>query len=301
MITEEYYQSPEFPALSLSECLRQVRITEILAKRGQGSIAGMHQSRQKGDGIDYTDIREYHYGDDPRAMDWNVTARFGRPHIREFQTERDQTFYLLIDRSASASFGSEQTKEQTMLNLSASLIFSAVLHHDAVGLCLCTDSVERFIPARKGRRHAMELLQTIVSNKPQSQATDLSAAFQFLSSTLKRQVSVVILSDFLCSDFEKSLRILTQRHEIFAVRINDAGEQSLPDIGLIELEDPETGEQILFDTSDPAVRTAYEKYIAEESATIKSTCIKSGAHYLSLKNDDNSLHSLLSFFSQEVR
>ena len=276
-------------------------MTEIFAKRGYGSISGMHHSRQKGDGIDYTDIREYHYGDDPRAMDWNVTARFGHPHIREFQTERDHTFYLLIDRSASASFGSEQTKEQIMLNLSASLIFSAVSHHDAVGLCLCTDSAERFIPARKGRRHAMELLQTIVSYKPQSKATDLSSAFHFLRYTLKRQSSIIILSDFLSPDYEKSLRILTQHHEIFTVRITDTCEQSMPDIGLIELEDPETREQILFDTSDPVVRTAYEESIAEESTTIRATCIKSGAHYISLESDDNLLHRLVSFFSQGVR
>lgn len=301
MITDKFHQSHEFPDLSLSECLKHVKITEILAKRGHGSIAGMHQSHQKGDGIDYTDIREYHYGDDPRAIDWNVTARFGRPHIREFQTERDHTFYLVIDRSASASFGSEQTKEQTMLNLSVSLIFSAISHHDAVGLCLCTDSVERFIPARKGRQHAMEILRTIVSHRPQSPLTDLSAAFHFLSATIKRQVSVLILSDFLSLDYEKSLRILAKRHEVFALRITDPCEERVPDIGLIELEDPETGEQVLFDTSNPAIQSAYEESVVEESEIIRETCIKAGARYLSLNNDTTSLHHLSSLFSREAR
>jgi uncharacterized protein (DUF58 family) len=229
----------------------------------EGLQSGLYHSVFRGQGVEFTDIREYVPGDDIRSIDWKVTARSSRPFVKEFTEDRDQTFYLVLDISGSGNFGSELTRKRKITHVAASLAFGALRNNDRIGLCLFSDRVEKFIPARRGRKHLIALLGTIISHEPRSVNTDLGQALRFLGAVLKRRCSVIILSDFVSRPFLHELQVLRERHEVIAIRVKDPRERELPDIGLVELEDPETGEQLLVDTSDRNVRMQYRK-IAEE-------------------------------------
>ena len=234
----------------------------------EGLQTGFHHSVFKGQGIEFTEIREYTPGDDIRAIDWKVTARYNHPFVKEYAEERDQTFYFVADISGSSGFGSEVTKKRRILEITASLAFAAIRNNDRIGLVLFSDRVETFIPAKRGRNHLAELLNVVISHRPVSKGTDLAAAARFLAAILARRSSLVILSDFAAPSFLLPLRVLRRRHEVIAIRITDPREQDLPDVGLIELEDPETGEQVLADTSDPGFRQRYRNLVAEDETRL---------------------------------
>ena len=213
-------------------------------------------------------LREYLPGDDARAIDWKASARLDRLVVREYEEERNQTYYLVLDRSGSAAFGSSISKDRRILEVAASLIFAAHRQNGRVGLCIVTDSVERFIPARPGKNQVIRLVQALVSHRPSGTGTDLSAAFRFLCTRVRRRCSVIVLSDFDDPGFARDLAHLRRRHETTAVRVTDPAEDSLPDVGPVILEDPETGEQVLVDTSDPAFRRAYTDAVVVEDRRI---------------------------------
>ena len=246
-----------------TELIRQLKkidlATGVLV---EGLQSGLHHSVFKGQGVEFSEIREYVPGDDIRSIDWKVTARYNHPFIKEFTEERDQTFYFVVDISGSAGFGSDTTKQKKILEVTASLAFAAVKNNDRIGLVLFSDRVEKYIPAKRGRKHLAALFNVMIDHVAASQKTDLSVAVKFLATILSRRSSVVILSDFVSPSFSLPLRILRRRHEVLAIRITDPREQELPDVGLIELEDSETGEQILVDTSDPAFRQRYRELVA---------------------------------------
>jgi len=249
-----------------TELIRQLKIIDLATGAlVEGLQAGFHHSVFKGQGIEFTDIREYVPGDDIRSIDWKVTARYNHPFIKEFTEERDQTFYFVFDVSGSAGFGSGTTKQRKLLEVTASLAFAAIRNNDRIGLLLFSDRVEKYIPAGRGRKHLVRLLNVMIDHKANSSKTDLAAAIRFLASILPRQSTVIILSDFASPPFSLPLRILRRRHEVVAIRITDPREEELPDIGLIELEDSETGEQILVNTSDPAFRDRYREQVASVS------------------------------------
>ncbi len=236
----------------------------------EGDQAGHHRSLFRGQGIEFAEIREYVPGDDVRAIDWKVSARYNRPFVKEYDEERDQTFYLVLDISGSGEFGSDVSKQRKITEVAAGLAFAAVRNNDRVGLLLISDRVEKFIPAKSGRKHLISLLNAIISHTPGSRKTDISAAAVFLFRILPRRCSIIMLSDFISPPFIRSLAILKRRHEVIAIRITDPCECELPNAGSIEIEDPETGEQLLIDTSDKEFRERYRTLVNETDLRLKT-------------------------------
>jgi uncharacterized protein (DUF58 family) len=244
-----------------SEILKTVRHIEISTKSIINSvIAGAYHSSFKGNGMEFAEVREYVPGDDVRLIDWNVTARSGIPHIKKFVEERELTLMLAVDASASGHFGtSNQFKSEVMAALSALLAFAAVKNNDKVGLMIFTDEVEMLIPPAKGRKHVLRLVRELLCFKPESKGTNIANALEHLNKVLKRKSIVVLASDFYDTNFEKPLQLLNQRHEVLAIGVEDPRERELPSMGLLELEDPETGESHLIDSSSRRVRKAFAK------------------------------------------
>ncbi|WP_321506278.1 DUF58 domain-containing protein [uncultured Methanoregula sp.] len=280
------------------ELIRQIRKIELrVGILAEGLQSGLHHSVFRGQGIEFFEIREYVPGDDIRSIDWNVTARYNHPFVKEYTEERDQTIYLMADISGSGIFGSETTKQKKILELVASLGFAAIRNNDRVGLCLFSDRVEKFIPAKRGMAHLVSILNTIIDHEPESAGTDLGAAAAFLSKVISRRSSVIILSDFISPSFIPSLKLLRRRHEVIAIRIMDRRERELPDIGSIELEDPETGEQILVDTSDEAFRRRYRALVADAGTALHHELGKNHIHELVLMTDEPYESPLKRFFN----
>jgi len=215
-----------------------------------------------------------------------VTARYNHPFIKEFTEERDQTFYFVVDISGSSGFGSDTTKQRKILEVTASLAFAAVKNNDRIGLVLISDRVEKYIPAKRGRKHLASLFNVMIDHVAVSQKTDLAVAAKFLAGALSRRSSIVILSDFASPSFSLPLRILRRRHEVLAIRITDPREQELPDVGLIELEDSETGEQILVDTSDPAFRQRYRDLVAGADDEMHTEFARNRIREVALSTDE---------------
>ncbi len=281
----------------VKEVIRRIRKIEIAIKiHGGGLSAGLHSSLFRAQGIEFSSLREYVFGDDIRAIDWKVTARLNHPFVREFTEDREQTFYFVVDRSGSGCFGSDYSKEAKMVDVVASLMFAAQKNHEPVGLCIFTDRVECFIRARQGRAHLIHLLSVLIRYRPLGKKTDISAAIDFLSRTLTRQSSIIIVSDFYPPPAEKSLRILTNHHEIIAVRIADVRETEIPDVGLLALEDMESGDQVLLDTSDGTFRSRYRELACREDNQILSLLRKCHARTITLMSHDSSLIPLRRFF-----
>ena len=245
------------------ELVRLIRSVDIITRaRVTGQKAGVHISLFKGQGIEFSEIRDYVPGDDIRAIDWKVTARYGVPYVKEFTEERDQTYYFIFDLSGSHTFGNTISKYRTMLEIFSSLVFAAIRYHDRVGLIIVTDKVERFIPARSGRSHAVHLIHEIMNHNPESSGSDIRPALQEILTRIRRMTSVFIISEFCVPDFSRELSLLKLHHEVFAIKVSDTREAELPDVGLIELEDAESGEQILIDTSDEEFREEYRQVVS---------------------------------------
>ena len=254
------------------ETIRRVNGLELSTRRlVDGMVSGAYESVFRGRGIEFDEIREYRYGDDVRAIDWNVTARLDRPYIKEFIEERDLQVYVVADVSGSGSFGSRTPKRERINEIVASVIFSAQRSNDRAGLFLITERIEDFVPARRGRRHAMRALVRLLSCAPASRATDLASSLREIAGIIKRRSVIVIVSDLIDShDYARPLRHLSRRHDVVVIRVSDRNERAIPDVGLIELEDGETGEQILVDTSDPEFRAAYSRIIGDADSEISS-------------------------------
>lgn len=282
----------------IREILKQVKKLEITTKQlADGLITGNSDSIFKGQGIEFSEIRDYRVGDDIRAIDWKVTARFNHPYIKEFIEERDLQIYFVIDLSESGSFGTNVSKKQKSLEIIASLMFAALRNNDRFGVFLITNRVERFIPARKGRKHLLQVLTLIVSFTPDSLKTDLQNSLVQISKIIKRKSVLFIISDFIDeSEFLKPLKILRKQHDIIALKITDQREKEIPDVGLIELEDEETGEQILVDTSDDNFRNLYSNLISENEFQFISNLRKIRIDTLSLLTDQNYAIPLRKFF-----
>ena len=276
--------------------IRKIRTIEIITRaRVSGQQAGVHISLFKGQGVEFSDIREYLPGDDIRAIDWKITARYGVPYIKEFVEERDQTIYIILDISGSGAFGHTQSKFSTMVSILATLVFSAVHHHDRIGLVLVTDEVERFIPAKSGRSHAIHLLETAITCDPDSLRSDLTPALTTILTRIRRMATVLLISDFYTPDCSRELAVLKRHHDLLAIRVTDPREHELPDIGLIELEDSETGEQILVDTSDSGLRERYATAAQEHDAGVITMMRRLRIPFVHLKTGEdlyNPLHLL---------
>jgi uncharacterized protein (DUF58 family) len=238
------------------EILKKVKRIEIQTRGVVNDVfSGEYHSVFKGRGMEFSEVREYQFGDDIRTIDWNVTARMGKPFVKIFEEERELTVVLLVDVSSSGEFGTvNQMKGEIAAEICALLAFSAIKNNDKVGLIVFTDEVEKFVKPKKGKSHVLRVVREILYHKPKGRGTNISKALQFLSRITHRRAVVFLVSDFINADYEKALQIANRRHDIIAISITDPRERELPNVGFIELEDAETGETFLLDTSDPAVR-----------------------------------------------
>ena len=283
--------------------LKKIKKLDIKTKYlVDGIITGNYNSIFKGQGIEFSEIREYKAGDDIRAIDWKVTARFNHPYIKEFIEERDLQVYFVIDLSGSGSFGTNISKKEKSLEIVASLMFAALRNNDGIGVFLITDNVEKFIPVRKGRKHILHLLDVISTFTPNSQKTNLKNPLEQVSKTIKRKSIVFVISDFIDkSNYLKPLKILRKRHDVIALRIIDPREKEIPDVGMIELEDDESGEQILVDTSDEEFRNSYHKLIVENDLQFLTNMKKNKVDTISLLTDQDYSIPVKKFFKRRLR
>ena len=283
--------------------LKKVKKLDVTTKHlVDGLIAGNYHSIFKGQGMEFSEIREYMPGDDIRAIDWKVTARFNHPYIKEFIEERDLQVYFVIDVSGSGNFGAHISKKEKSLEIIASLMFAALRANDGTGVFLVSDDVEKYIPARKGRRHVLQSLNAISEFVPNSAKTNLKRSLEQIAKTIKRKSIVFVISDFIDkSEFLKPLKSLQKKHDVIALRIIDPRERTIPDIGLIELEDEETGEQILVDTSDEKFRESYARLVAQNDSQFESNMNKIKIDAISLITEQNYAIPIRKFFKKRWR
>ena len=246
------------------DVLRRVRRLEIRTRRlVDESLAGSYHSVFKGRGVEFAEVREYEPGDDVRTIDWNVSAKMGHPFVKKFTEERELTVMLLVDVSASGSFGSgERSKAELSAEVAAQIAFSAIANNDRVGLVLFSDRIEKVVPPRKGKSHVLRLITDILTTRPKGRGTNVNEALTYLSHVAKRKTVTFLISDFIAQDYEKGLRIVGRKHDLVPVVVNDPFEEKFPALGVVDLEDPETGERMTIDTSDPRVRGRFQKFMA---------------------------------------
>lgn len=285
------------------EIIRQIRRLQLRARRAvEDILGGEYHSIFKGTGIAFEEVREYQPGDDIRAIDWNVTARMGHPFIKRFVEERELTVMLLVDCSGSHQFGTQlQQKREVAAELAAVIAFSAITNNDKVGLVQFTDRVERFVPPRKGTRHVLRLIRDVLFFQPQHRGTSIREGLDYLNRVLHRRTIVFMLSDFLDKDFEKSLKRTGRRHDLIAIRIADRREEELPAVGLLELEDAETGERMLLDTGSRQVREAFARSARARAASLRQLTRSANIDLVDVATDGTHLDALVRFFKLRER
>jgi uncharacterized protein (DUF58 family) len=286
------------------EVLRQVKLLELRTRGLVNSLfTGEYRSVFKGQGMEFAEVREYQAGDEVRSIDWNVTARMQRPYVKRYIEERELTVMLAVDVSGSERFGTRRRfKSEVASELAAVLAMSAIRNNDRVGALLFTEQIEHVVPPRKGRRHALRLIRDILAFEPAGRATDIAAATEYLSKMLAHKAIIFLVSDFLGADFERPLKLLAQRHDVVAVSVEDPSERILPDIGLVRLIDPETGESLDVDTSDPAVRSQFETQVGGESDRRRHLLRRLAIDEIAVGTERGIMEPLLRFFrSRETR
>jgi uncharacterized protein (DUF58 family) len=285
------------------EVLRQIRRLQLKARRAvEDLLGGEYHSVFKGTGISFEEVREYQPGDDVRAIDWNVTARMGHPFIKRFVEERELTVVLAVDCSGSNQFGTRyQQKREVAAELAAVLAFSAISNNDRVGLVQFTDRVEHFVPPRKGSRHVLRLIRDVLFYEPKHRGTVLRDALDFLNRVLRRRTIIFFLSDFFDRDYESAFKRTGRRHDLIAVRLSDPGEEELPAVGLLEVEDSETGKHLLLDTSSRQVRDDFRRRAEERRAALRQLSRAAGVDLIEVSTDGSHLDALIHFFRQRER
>ncbi len=278
--------------------LKKVRRIQILTSALVNDVfAGQYHSAFKGLGMEFQEVREYQPGDDVRAIDWNVMARTGRPFVKRFREERELTAMLLVDVSASQDFGTRgQLKRELVAELGATLAFSAIQNNDKVGLLLFTDRVERFVPASKGARHVLRVVRELLYHKPAGRRTDVGVALDYLDRVLSRRAVVFLISDFQSPDFTRSLRTMRRRHDLIPIVVGDIRERSLPPVRYVELLDPETGEQLLVDTSTRAFRDRFARLVGERRSELVSQFRRLGIDTIDVSTGESFVEPLRRFF-----
>ena len=281
-----------------TEILKKVRELEIKSKRLTRHIfTGEYHSAFKGRGMSFREVREYYPGDDVRFIDWNVSARFGHPFSKLFEEERELTVMLLVDVSASSLFGTvQETKKDLITEICAVLAFSAVNNKDKVGVIFFSDRVERYIPPKRGRDHVLFIVRELLTSEPKQKGTRLSEAIRFLNNSTRQKSIAFILSDFLDEKFEDALKIAGKKHAVVGIKIYDKMDMELPDAGLIEVEDAETGAIQWVDTNDYLVRTNYQQYFFSMTERCKSIFLKAGCDLLHMRTDEDYVKILQKFF-----
>lgn len=286
--------------MEATELLKKVRRIEIKTRGLSRHIfAGEYHSAFKGRGIAFSEVRAYQYGDDIRSIDWNVTARFNQPYVKIFEEERELTVMLLIDVSGSGQFGTSVTfKRDIMTEIAAVLSFSAIFNNDKIGVIFFSDKVEKTIHPKKGRKHILRIIRELLDFQTQSRNTNLNEPLRFLTNIIKKRCTAFILSDFIAPDFEESLKIASNKHDIVALKIFDKMENYLPDIGLVKVMDAETGAEKWIDTSSVATRDSYHKWWNIHLENNKNTFNRCGVDYAELRTDLDYVKPLIKLFKK---
>ena len=285
------------------ELLKQVRQIEIRTKGLVNQVfSGEYHSVFKGRGMEFSEVREYQFGDDIRNIDWNVTARFGHPFIKIFEEERELTVILLVDLSGSLLFGTvEKTKQQIAAELSAILAFSAMKNNDKVGLILFTDKIEKFVPPRKGQKHVLRVIREVLSFEPKGKATNLKSALEYMNNAIKKKSIVFLISDFIDEGYENILKIVGKKHDLIGVVLSDKREFSLPKIGMIKFKDTETGEDRWIDTSDSKVQKTVSEMRQRIMQRRKSLFLTSRLDSIDVNTEQSYIKPLVQFFRKREK
>jgi uncharacterized protein (DUF58 family) len=285
-----------------TELIRRVRKIEIKTKGlSQHIFAGEYHSAFKGKGIAFSEVREYQYGDDIRNVDWNVTARFNHPYIKVFEEERELTVVLVVDVSGSRFFGTRsQLKMNVITEISAVLSFSAIQNNDKVGVILFSDKIEKFIPPKKGKQHILRIIRELLDFSPENHRTSVTEALRFLSNAIKKRSIVFLISDFMDHNFEDALRIAAKRHDLVGLRIYDIRETELPDIGLINILDAETGKKMLVDTSSDYIRNSYKNSWEKRTGDLNDIFMKLGVDTVSISTEEDYVRPLINLFKKRA-
>ena len=284
-----------------TELLKKVRKIEIKTKGlSQNIFAGEYHSAFKGRGMTFSEVREYQYGDDIRDIDWNVTARHNRPYVKVYEEERELTVMLLVDVSGSKNFGAVGVeKNEMMAEIAATLAFSAIQNNDKVGVIFFTDKVEKFIPPKKGRKHILLVIRELLNFKPESRGTNIGNVLEYLTSALKKHCATFLISDFIYgNDYYKAMSIASRKHDLTAIQVYDKREATLPNVGLMKVEDAETGAVKWVNTSSASVRNAYKKWWYERQQTMNNTLMRCNVDIASVATDEDYVKSLMALFGK---
>ncbi|MCH7724302.1 MAG: DUF58 domain-containing protein [Bacteroidetes bacterium] len=286
-----------------TELLKQVRRIEIRTKGLVNQVfSGEYHSVFKGMGMEFSEVREYQFGDDIRNIDWNVTARYGRPFIKVFEEERELTVMLMVDLSGSLMFGSvSKTKQRVAVEVTAILAFSALKNNDKVGLILFTDKIEKFVPPRKGNKHVLRIIRDILSFNPEGNATDIKGALEYMNGTIKKRSIVFLLSDFMDQGYSKILKVVGKKHDLIGIILDDRRENELPAIGLIKLTDAETGQERWIDTSSNRVRKMMRKTRSEAVNKRNALFLTSRIDRIQIETGKDYIKPLVQFFRLRER
>ena len=285
------------------ELIKRIRKLEITTRKVVSDVlAGQYHSVFKGRGMAFSEVRQYQPGDEIRVIDWNVTARMNDAYVKVFTEERELTVMLVVDVSASKEFGSRgRSKAEIAAEAAAQIAFSAIANNDRVGLILFSDRVEKTIPPKKGRKHVLRLITDILAFQPEGKGTDLSAGLTYLSQVVKRKSVTFLISDFLARNYEKALRIVGRRHDLVPMVISDPLEAQFPKLGLVELEDPETGEQLLVDAGNPLVRGTFAKEMRRVREERRRLFKKLSLDHVELDAGEDHAAALARFFRARAR
>ena len=284
--------------METKDLLKKVRKIEIKTRRLSNNIfGGEYHSTFKGRGMTFSEVRNYQFGDDVRSIDWNVTARYNEPFVKVFEEERELTLMLVVDVSSSGLFGTDNAlKKNIITEISATLAFSALQNNDKVGLILFSDQIELFIPPSKGKTHVLRIIRELIEFKPKSKKTNISTALEFLISVLKKKSIAFILSDFISSNYEKTLKIASKKHDLTGIKVFDKLEEFIPNLGLVQMFDQETEQVQLVDTSSKSVRNNYKKQRALKFKEFNDLFTRNGAGTVLCRTDESYIKKLLNYF-----
>ena len=285
------------------EILKKVKRIEISTRGLVNDVfSGEYHSVFRGRGMEFAEVREYQPGDDIRTIDWNVTARMGHPYVKIFEEERELTVMLLVDVSSSGNFGTyEQMKGEIAIEICALLAFSAIKNNDKVGLIIFTDTVEKFVPPKKGKTHVLRVLRELLYHEPQGTQTNIAEALEYLTRISHRRTVSFLVSDFINTGYEKALQIANKRHDLVAITVTDPREIDLPDVGFIELEDAETGEVVLIDTSYSDTRTAYKNATSHDIVNRTKLFQAMNVDHIDIRTDKSYIDPLIRFFRMRAK
>jgi uncharacterized protein (DUF58 family) len=290
--------------MEATELLKKVRQIEIKTRGLSRNIfAGEYHSAFKGRGMAFSEVREYQIGDDIRSIDWNVTARYNHPYVKIFEEERELTVMLLIDVSGSREFGSfEKLKKNVITEISAILSFSAIQNNDKIGVIFFSDTIEKFIPPKKGKSHILHIIRELIDFHPQHNGTDITGAIRYLTNAIKKRCTAFVISDFMDDnkDLEMALSIANNKHDVVALKIYDEREKELPPIGMLKLKDAETGQYVWVDSSSRKTRKIYSEWWIKHTARFDAMFKKCGVDYTAINTNQDYVKSLMNLFKKRA-